>query len=270
MVTDDERREVARRLRDVARADGGSLGDIGFTEAMHRTLGGDGWRDMTARLADLIEPNRGSGGRTILCAHCESASWCGCEPGDDEGGCDFEPSVTEGEPPYNLYSLYEAVLKRNPRDEYAIEDDEVDELVDALLDICNVPGHERIQRSEPAYPDAMASYKGWKAAVYDPDGVLVSPSNVAADLVRTHADGKTTDEPKVRCIAEIKIDGEKLDHLVNDAVVKVTGIDLDALLKLADEMDEVAQRRRSMGYEGFAIGDEDRASRIREALGVES
>lgn len=44
--------------------------------------------------------------------------------------------------------------------------------------------------------------------------------------------------------------------------------DRDALLKLADEMDKVAQRRRSMGYEGFAIGDEDRASRIREALGV--
>lgn len=42
----------------------------------------------------------------------------------------------------------------------------------------------------------------------------------------------------------------------------------DALLALADEMCEVAQRRRSMGYEGFAIGDEDRARRIREALGV--
>ena len=47
-------------------------------------------------------------------------------------------------------------------------------------------------------------------------------------------------------------------------------VDREALLALADEMDEVAQRRRSMGYEGFAIGDEDRARRIREALGVES
>lgn len=47
-------------------------------------------------------------------------------------------------------------------------------------------------------------------------------------------------------------------------------VDRDALLALADEMDEVAQRRRSMGYEGFAIGDEDRARRIREALGMES
>lgn len=57
VVTDDERREVAERLRDVARAEGGPLGDIGFTEAMQRALGGDGWRDMTARLADLIDPD---------------------------------------------------------------------------------------------------------------------------------------------------------------------------------------------------------------------
>lgn len=46
-------------------------------------------------------------------------------------------------------------------------------------------------------------------------------------------------------------------------------VDRQKLLALADEMDEVAQRRRSMGYEGFAIGDEDRAHRIREALGVD-
>ena len=57
MTTDDERREAAERLRDVARADGGPLGDIGFTEAMHRALGGDDWRDMTERLADLVDPD---------------------------------------------------------------------------------------------------------------------------------------------------------------------------------------------------------------------
>lgn len=44
--------------------------------------------------------------------------------------------------------------------------------------------------------------------------------------------------------------------------------DRDTPQKVAEEMDEVAQRRHSMGYEGFAIGDEDRASRIREALGA--
>ncbi|OUN47666.1 hypothetical protein B5G20_02805 [Collinsella sp. An7] len=154
MVTDDERREVARRLRDYV-----DLPDDWWQETraefyVEKCVFGDVNRhregELFARLADLIEPHRGSGGRTILCAHCESASWCGCEPGDEQGGCDFEPSVTEGEPPYNLYSLYEAVLRRHPRDESAIEDDEVDELVDALLDICNAPGHDVIQRPQPS------------------------------------------------------------------------------------------------------------------------
>ena len=60
MTTDDERREAAERLRDVARAKY-PLGEIGFTEAMHRALGGDDWRDMTERLADLIEPEKITG-----------------------------------------------------------------------------------------------------------------------------------------------------------------------------------------------------------------
>ena len=61
----------------------------------------------------------------------------------------IEPEpITECEPLYNLYSLYEAVLRRHPRSEYVIEDDEVDELVDALLEICNAPGHELIQRPQ--------------------------------------------------------------------------------------------------------------------------
>lgn len=149
MSDDTERREVARRLRGLDYSDLQESLICAYLDA----LGIEGYADWVGiahRLADLIEPNRGSGGRTILCAHCESASWCGCEPGDEDGGCDFEPSVTEGEPPYNLYSLYEAVLRRHPRDEYAIEDDEVDELVDALLDICNAPGHDVIQRPQPS------------------------------------------------------------------------------------------------------------------------
>lgn len=155
MPTDTERREVAENLRYLADYPGAP---VRYAEQFRDELsevvlpGGftHDYSEMFTRLADLIEPNRGSGGRTILCAHCESASWCGCEPGDEEGGCDFEPSVTEGEPPYNLYSLYEVVFRRYPRDKDAIEDDEVDELVDALLDICNAPGYERIQRPQPS------------------------------------------------------------------------------------------------------------------------
>lgn len=152
MPTDDERREVARRLRKGTGKGMPLILNVAFsafefTGCSERTLNAD---EAALKLADLIEPHRGSGGRIILCAHCESASWCGCEPGDEHGGCDFESSVTEGEPPYNLYSLYESVLRRHPRGEYAIDDDEVEELVDALLDICNAPGHDIIQRPQPS------------------------------------------------------------------------------------------------------------------------
>ena len=43
-------------------------------------------------------------------------------------------------------------------------------------------------------------------------------------------------EPKVKCVAEVKVDGEQLEKLVHDAAVELTGIDRDALLALADEM----------------------------------
>ena len=147
MPTDTERREAARRLRE--REDELTYDSTSLEKGLIDIVGKDGC-DYVRRLADLMEPNRGSSGRSVLCAHCEKASWCGCEPGDEEGGCDFEPSVTEGEPPYNLYSLYEAVFRRRPRDEFAIEDDEVRELVNELLDICNAPGHEFIQRFQPS------------------------------------------------------------------------------------------------------------------------
>ena len=166
MPTDDERREVAERLRGlndnishvrrVYEAEGISIlcdDQADYYQICHMVTGylpaehmhPCDYKEMHDRLADLIEPARGSGGRSILCAHCENVSWCGCEPGDLEGGCVFVPRVDEGEPPYNLYSLYEAVFRRRPRDEFAIEDDEVRELVGALLDICNAHGHERIE-----------------------------------------------------------------------------------------------------------------------------
>lgn len=72
----------------------------------------------------------------------------------------------------------------------------------------------------------------------------------------------------VRCVAEVKIDGEQLEKLAHDAAVELTGIDRDALLALADEME----------FDGAgALDDEDwckpllveYARRIREALGVQ-
>lgn len=47
-------------------------------------------------------------------------------------------------------------------------------------------------------------------------------------------------------------------------------VDRNALLALANEMEEVAQSRWEAGHKGIAITDADRAARIREALGAKS
>lgn len=86
-----------------------------------------------------------------LCTRCVSFAWCGCEPGDAEGGCDFVPGVEYLEPPYNLYDLYERVFCRHPKDDSAIDDDEVSELIDGLLDICNSGGNKLIERCSDAH-----------------------------------------------------------------------------------------------------------------------
>lgn len=192
MVTDDERRRVAANLRELA---GGyvTVGEIDEALGIGRSsqdvdLEGDA-RDLL-RLADLIEPARGSGGGAILCGHCEKMSWCGCEPGDLEGGCDFEPRVDEGEPPYNLYSLYEAVFKRRPRDEFAIEDDEVRELVNGLLDICNAPGRDLIEPNEgQKTPDASTGADRGPRVDRDALLELAGMLEREAEAMRTAAEG---------------------------------------------------------------------------------
>ena len=72
-------------------------------------------------------------------------------------------------------------------------------------------------------------------------------------------------EPKVKCVAEVKVDGGQLEQLVHDAAVELTGIDRDALLELADELD-------GEGLAGWASGPVnvgECARRIREALVVQ-
>ena len=75
-------------------------------------------------------------------------------------------------------------------------------------------------------------------------------------------------EPKVKCVAEVKINSERLEKLVDDAAAELTGIDRDALLKLADEIE----------LDGAGSLDDDDwckpllveyAQRIRDALGVD-
>ena len=75
-------------------------------------------------------------------------------------------------------------------------------------------------------------------------------------------------EPKVRCVAEVKVDGEQLDELVHDATVELTGIDREALLALAREMKFKAKESEAY-FAGIHPGEVvEYARRIREALGV--
>lgn len=72
-------------------------------------------------------------------------------------------------------------------------------------------------------------------------------------------------EQRVRCVVEVKVDGERLEELVHDAAVKLTGIDRDALLALADDIDK--QTDGSMFDAWFEDGHYI-ARRIREAVGA--
>lgn len=267
MPSDDERREAARRLRDCAKdkTECEMLSLNGSSAAIRWLISsgvfGDkkyhSGADLINLLADLIEPHRGSGGRTILCAHCENASWCGCEPGDDEGGCDFEPSVNEGEPPYNLYSLYEAVFRRRPRDEFAIEDDEVRELVNELLDICNAPGHDLIKACD-------ASQGCRDTVACDPTGRGIDS---VYDWCWERLEGADEAEDELYCSIMRAIEDYRHPERVTAHTVRA--VDRDSLLALADEMDAYTKcDDERCGREMPPRVIHDFARRIREALGV--
>ena len=116
---------------------------------------------------------------------------------------------------------------------------------------------------DPPYPDATASYKGWRAEVYDPDGALASPSNVAADLVRAHADGKMRHSTKEEQNA--------YSAMLEKMSVELHPVDRDALLALAEDVDEAAAMAvvadASKGARMLADMLLDIARRIREACG---
>lgn len=75
-------------------------------------------------------------------------------------------------------------------------------------------------------------------------------------------------ELKTTCIVEVKIEGEKLDEVVNRAIAEYTGIDRDALLALAREMKFKAKESEAY-FAGIHPGEVvEYARRIREACGV--
>ena len=91
------------------------------------------------------------------------------------------------------------------------------------------------------------------------DGDDAAAWNCLADLIEPSA-------PKVKCVAEVKVDGEQLEKLAHDAAVELTGIDRDALLALAEDVDGAADD--SGGFEPMAGMLRDIARSIREACGV--
>ena len=107
-------------------------------------------------------------------------------------------------------------------------------------------------------------------AHYTADVIDVNECMTWHEMTLLLADLIEPSEPKVKCVAEVKIDGERLEQLVHDAAVELTGIDRDALLALADEMDHPIKQavwNQTAGVRREHIMAEY-ARRIREALGV--
>lgn len=101
--------------------------------------------------------------------------------------------------------------------------------------------------------------------VYHPDNVYellayalgVDDFEGTDELFLRLADLIEPSEPEVKYVAEVKVDGWRIEELAHDAAVELTGIDRDALLALADEM--TVEKGDIWGW----------SSRIRKALGVD-
>ena len=87
------------------------------------------------------------------------------------------------------------------------------------------------------------------------------------ESVRSLADLIEPSEPKVKCVAEVKVDGERLEKLVHEAVVEYTGVDRDALLALADDLDYAGANVENVAYIDQTFHDAARS--IREACGMD-
>lgn len=68
----------------------------------------------------------------------------------------------------------------------------------------------------------------------------------------------------VKCVAEIKVDGEKLERFIRDAVAELAGVDRETLLDVLEEMDVTVRCAGPDVERGYV---ESWAERIREACG---
>lgn len=102
-------------------------------------------------------------------------------------------------------------------------------------------------------------YEIYAAVGLNDDGVdAIDLFNLLADLI-------DPGELKTTCIAEVKIEGEKLDEVVNRAIAEYTGIDRDALLALADDLDYAGVAVENVAYIDQTFHESARC--IREACG---
>ena len=74
-------------------------------------------------------------------------------------------------------------------------------------------------------------------------------------------------EPKVRCVAEVKFDGERLEQLAYDAAVELTGIDQERLLAIATMMAADSVRSAKQGSSVSPVYILHAARDIAEACG---
>ena len=101
-------------------------------------------------------------------------------------------------------------------------------------------------------------------------GYLPAEHMHPCDYEELHARLADLIEPSdaAKCVAEVKVDGEKLEKLVHDAVAECAGVDREALLALADRASKLGDEEES-GVDSFAVRCTFRvfARRIREACG---
>ena len=122
-------------------------------------------------------------------------------------------------------------------------------------------------------PDSDSEMK----AIHEAVGCWFGQPHFDQEVTDRLADLIEPSEPKVKCVAEVKIDGEQLEKLAHDAAVELTGIDRDALLELADEFEDTANELLELVGEAgddirpyisnSAEGALSYARRIREACG---
>lgn len=91
MPTNDERREVARRLRGQAKKLGPNMDAPEFAHYTADVIDVNEcmtWYEMELRLADLIEP---SDRNDELCAHCDYCGYCDLPKCSEQDGYSFKP-----------------------------------------------------------------------------------------------------------------------------------------------------------------------------------